>query len=158
MSFIKLLDEYESNGWSFNKWIMIFPMKMDENLMKIWPKYTSTISCLIILSQQLGTLVESGLGSSSKSGTEQFVSFKNELKLMNTVGSFCSVSNSSLVNGGEHSNYLGLRDFLVNLPISRRWYCKVAIFSDWVKASYFVSISEILFLAKSRPMSEKIIF
>ena len=61
---------------------------------------------------------------------DQFVSSKNELKLMQTIGSFCSVSNSNSVNGGNKSKYWGLRDFLVNVPISIRWHCKVAIFSD----------------------------
>ena len=132
---MKVRDDLLTNELWFLQW----------KLMIIWwrfsirPKYTSTISCLIILSQKLETLVESGLGSSSKSGTEQFVLSKNELKLMHTVGSFCwIVSNSKSVNGGKQSKYSGLRDFLVNVPISRRWYCKVAIFSDWVKASYFV--------------------
>ena len=63
--------------------------------------------------------------------------------LLNTVGSFCSDSNSNSVNGCKQSNYSGLRVFLVNVPISRRWYCKEAIFSDWVEASYFVTLSKI---------------
>ena len=135
---MKVRDDLLTNELWFLQW----------KLMIIWwrfsirPKYTSTISCLIILSQKLETLVESGLGSSSKSGTEQFVLSKNELKLMHTVGSFCRiVSNSKSVNGGKQSKYSGLRDFLVNVPISRRWYSKVAIFSDWVKASYFGTLS-----------------
>ena len=87
----------------------------------------------------IGTLVESGLGSSSKSGTEQFVSSKNELKLMHTVGSFCSVSNSNSFNRGKQSKYSGLKDFLVNKPIWRMWYNNVVQFVklQFVKLPFF---------------------
>ncbi len=115
-------------------------MKMDDKLMKLF--YVTLVHeyNLVFWSfcpKKLGTSVISGLRSSSKSGTEQFVSSKNELKLIHTV----SISNS--VNGGKQSKYSGLREFLVNVPISRRWYCKLAIFSDWDKASYLVGISKI---------------
>ena len=55
-------------------------------------------------------MVESGFGISSKSGTEQTVSSKNELKFIHICGSVCSVSIS--VSGGKQSKYSGLRVFL----------------------------------------------
>ena len=45
--------------------------------------------------------------------------------------------------GANSRNIRGWGNFLVNVSISRRWYCKLAIFSDWDKASYLVGISKI---------------
>ena len=56
-----------------------------------------------------------------KSGTEQTVSSKNELKFIHIGGSVCSVSVSSIsVSGGKQSKYSGLRFFLLRVPISSK--------------------------------------
>ena len=81
------------------------------------------------------------MNSSSKSGTEQMLSSKNELKLIHIGGSFCSAWISISVSAGKQSKYSGLKEVLVNVPISRRWNCKWAILVVWDKPSYFGSIS-----------------
>ena len=90
---------------------------------------------------ETGTLVISGLGISSKSGTEQDVSSKNELKSIDLWGSFCSISSSISVKGGKQSKYSGLRVSFVSVPICSRWKFKWVNFSDWDKDSKFTRIS-----------------
>ena len=46
------------------------------------------------------------------------------------------VSNFNSVNDGKQSKFSGLREFLVSVPISRRWYCKLAIFF-WFSLSVY---------------------
>ena len=73
-------------------------------------------------------MVESGLGISSKSGTEQCVSSKNELGLIQIGETLSSVSVEISVRGAKTSKYSGLRLSLVNVPTSRRWNCSPPIF------------------------------